>query len=893
METPDHTISPSNVQPEHSDSESDSQSSEVFNNIDIYKGKRARDQTNHEPTQFTDDPAFQRKWDLFRHSGSQKKKWTIAAALLATILWIVAVAVYSSVPARRTALNLWTGSYTGLVGLPKRNVTLNAYDPLKGNVSMTAYRKGQYFPKGAMVRWLTAVQLPVQEGSHSTRRLGFYVTFDNRRRLVVRQHLTSYEKVVMESTQFAYSNDFFYANDIVLNPARPLDHPETFHILRSDSDRQWRHSSMSLYWLWNPITATVKPIGPEKLISPKLLPKLHYARFDSAGENVIFTYNNDIYVMHVTSNHVSQITNSGSSVVFNGLPDWVYEEEIYPQPHMMWESPKLRRLVYASLNDSQVDTYDIAYYIKQNGANSDNSDNSVNQYPAHTSIKYPKPGRPNPIVSLFSYDLALGATSTVPDLADDIIGADFILYDAAWIDSENLLVKVADRTSTVVRKKVWNVVSGKTSIVSTTNASKEYGGWIEKSPPIVPLVRDGKPHYLDKIVVNKTVHVALFEGAHSEKPSHVISPAHYEATVSYNAAADSVVFANYSGLDLLLYSHVIGTGKTVRVSGATGHYALDASADGNFATVQYQGPLEPWQKLVDVAEWPTAEELDQIEAINNMQDLANVLDATNIPTRVYSRVRVGRSSDATELNVMEVLPPNFDPKRKYPLLVSVYGGPGSTEVEKRFSVDFKDIVAGQLNAVVLVVDPRGTGSDNWRGKSWAAGRLGFWEPRDIVGVALAYIQENGFIDDTKTAVWGWSYGGFSTLKTLEYDAGETFKYGMAVAPVTNWMFYDSVYAERYLKKPGKNGYSGESRINNFSAFTKCKRFLLMHGTADDNVHIQNTMWLLDKLDTSGVENYDMHVFPDSDHLIFYHNANAIVFDKLLWWLQRAFSGGWD
>jgi dipeptidyl aminopeptidase len=129
-------------------------------------------------------------------------------------------------------------------------------------------------------------------------------------------------------------------------------------------------------------------------------------------------------------------------------------------------------------------------------------------------------------------------------------------------------------------------------------------------------------------------------------------------------------------------------------------------------------------------------------------------------------------------------------------------------------------------------------------------------------------------------IWGWSYGGFMTLKTLEQDAGRTFKYGMAVAPVTDWRFYDSVYTERYMHTPQHNpdGYS-TSAISNVTALGQNVRFLLMHGVADDNVHMQNSLALLDKLDLAAIENYDVHVFPDSNHGIYFHNANKIVFDS--------------
>lgn len=141
------------------------------------------------------------------------------------------------------------------------------------------------------------------------------------------------------------------------------------------------------------------------------------------------------------------------------------------------------------------------------------------------------------------------------------------------------------------------------------------------------------------------------------------------------------------------------------------------------------------------------------------------------------------------------------------------------------------------------------------------------------------------------AVFGWSYGGYLTLKTLERDAGKTFKYGLSIAPVTDWRLYDSVYTERYIYTPQENldGYK-KSSVNNVTSIGQARRFLLIHGTGDDNVHFQHSLVFLDQLNQANIENYDIHIFPDSDHAIRYHNANVIVYDKLLDWTKNAFTG---
>ncbi|GMG30191.1 unnamed protein product [Ambrosiozyma monospora] len=229
-------------------------------------------------------------------------------------------------------------------------------------------------------------------------------------------------------------------------------------------------------------------------------------------------------------------------------------------------------------------------------------------------------------------------------------------------------------------------------------------------------------------------------------------------------------------------------------------------------------------------------------------------------------------------------------KKKYPLLFFVYGGPGSQLVEQRYSISFSQVVAAELDAVVVTVDGRGTGFKGKKFRNIVAENLGYYEVRDQVAAAKLWINRKTYIDSTRTAIWGWSYGGFMTLKTLEYDQGETFKYGMSVAPVTNWLFYDSIYTERYMNTPQANPGYANSSVQNVENFKNATRFLLMHGTGDDNVHFQNSLKFLDMLDLKGIENYDLHIFPDSDHGIRYHNAGLIVYDKLFTWLKLAFSG---
>lgn len=247
----------------------------------------------------------------------------------------------------------------------------------------------------------------------------------------------------------------------------------------------------------------------------------------------------------------------------------------------------------------------------------------------------------------------------------------------------------------------------------------------------------------------------------------------------------------------------------------------------------------------------------------------------DLPTNIYSTVNI----DGFDLQVVERRPPNFSEKKKYPVLFHLYGGPGSQTVEKKFNVDFQAYVAASLGYLVVTVDGRGTGCIGRKARVIIRDNIGYYESRDQIETAKIWGGKK-YVDKERMAIWGWSYGGFMTLKTLERDAGKTFKYGMAVAPVTDWRYYDSVYTERYMHKPQDNpgGYDNATILDTASLGNNI-RFLMMHGVADDNVHMQNSLALIDRLDVGGVENYDVHFFPDSDHGIYFHNANTIVYDS--------------
>ncbi|KAL7665297.1 Dipeptidyl aminopeptidase A [[Candida] zeylanoides] len=869
-----------------------SRSSSLFARIEAAAGAAGAADT------FEEEAAFQKVWRRYERGaggavGAWMQRWRrsvwAAVGVAGVLLWVAGVAAYSG---GRGALR--AAPHAAVAGTAGLNVTLNPYSAANDNVTMAGLYAGRWAPQWAEVEWLGAAQYPrARRGGGG----GFYLTRDASG-TVLRQAGSDYAAAVV-GRRFAYGNDFFEVARVIANPARPIDEAE-WHVVVTDVAPQWRHSSLALYWVWSVHTNDFAPLQPPVAAAAAASPhartqagalyKLHYAAFSPRGTHILLAFDHNLYLYDCAAGATvdagapgpvaraaTALTSSGSAAVFHGKPDWVYEEEVAGSDRMAWWSPDSRRVVYATLNDTRVGAVELAYYVGDAP--------EVDQYPRTTSLRYPKPGTANPAVALHCYDTEDGSTT-------EILAGDLLLYAVQWLDSDALLLKTSDRASKRLARRMW---APSTRQMAGAHGAAREGDWAA-SAAAVAVVPDGARAggYVDLVAVDDQPHLAFF--ARDAAPRVLTRAAAWGVLDGAAFALDSVrrcvyfVATRRSSMDAhLMAVDLEGAVRELTPASRDGLYEAAFSPDAQYVDLRYTGPHAPWQRLVNMGALADAEDAPDafIEAQPPLSSMTKALAHTNTPTKVYRQIAV----DGLLLDVVEILPPNFDPRRfRYPVLAAVYGGPGSKLATKRFRVDFEEVACATLNCIVLLIDPRGTGN-SWRSRRWAAGRLGHWEPRDVVAVTQRYVAANAFVDAERVALWGWSYGGYVALKTLEYDGGAVFKYAMAVAPVTNWLFYDSVYVERVMGAPGPS-YDA-SRVDNVARLAGARRFLVMHGTADDNVHIQNSYWLLDRLDLFGVENYDVHFFPDSDHSISYHRASVVVYDKLLHWLSDAFAGRFD
>ncbi|EXJ82697.1 hypothetical protein A1O3_06511 [Capronia epimyces CBS 606.96] len=664
--------------------------------------------------------------------------------------------------------------------------------------------------------------------------------------------------------------------------------PDMKHVLLlAKREKVFRHSFVGLYFILDVETQDVQPLDPA---FPDR--RIQLAKWSPQSDSVVFTRDNNLYLRSLTSGKVTAVTEDGGPEYFYGIPDWAYEEEVFGTNTAVWWARDGRYLAFLRTNETVVPEYPVQYFLSRPSGKSPIE--GLENYPEVKEIKYPKAGAPNPVVDMLFYDISKGQVFTV-DIAGGFPDEDRIIFNVLWADDGKVLVSESNRESDRVRVVLVDVVTQTGETVRTVDLTDVDGGWIEPTQharyiPAAP--SDGRlsDGYVDTVISDNGNHLAYFSPLNSSIPIMLTKGA-WEvdggpAAVDLKNNLVYFVAAKEAPTQRHLYSVKLDGTETQPLvpTNEAAYWSSRFSTGAGYINLFYEGPGIPYQKVVSTP--VNSEKLDQMLADN--QALAEMASSHELPQQIFQNVTI----DGQTLQVVERRPPHFDPKKKYPVLFYLYGGPGSQMVNRKFHVDFQSYIAGSLGYVVVTVDGRGTGYIGRQARTIVRNQLGKYEAHDQIATAKIWGQKS-YVDASRMAIWGWSYGGFMTLKVLETDAGETFKYGMAVAPVTDWRFYDSIYTERYMRTPQHNpqGYEA-SAIANVTALAQNVRFLVMHGVADDNVHMQNTLTLLDKLDLAGVENYDVHFFPDSDHGISFHNANHIVYDKLSKWLVNAFNGEW-
>jgi dipeptidyl-peptidase-4 len=414
----------------------------------------------------------------------------------------------------------------------------------------------------------------------------------------------------------------------------------------------------------------------------------------------------------------------------------------------------------------------------------------------------------------------------------------------------------------------------------------QYLGVIAQYNPTDVWGKDGccEEYFLDKTDLTNWDHYYLFPTMFSQNDPLPVTFGDYDArNIVHIDKAEHVIFftsAEHHATESHLYMVSYRTFEKAQITDPNkpGFYSASFSPGSKYFVLNYEGPNVPYQEL-----YSTSDFKQPIRTITSNKALQEKLKEYKLPIIRYADLK---HPLGWNISVMLRYPANFNPDKKYPLLLTPYGGPGSQEVTKRMQgFDFKAYVSSdpELEYFTYTVDNRGTGNRGREFRTQVAHHLGQMEAEDQVWAAAQLARQNRFIDRNKIAIWGWSYGGYLSAKVVETDSG-VFSLGLITAPVSDWRLYDSMYTERFMGLPTTNSenYTTTS-VRKVAGFKNIAGgVLLQHGTGDDNVHFQNSAALVDTLIGGGVgpDKLQVQYFPDSDHNIGWNGANRFVYKQL-------------
>lgn len=645
--------------------------------------------------------------------------------------------------------------------------------------------------------------------------------------------------------------------------------------------QQYRHSYFADYFVYDIAGAETVPLVEDQAGD------IQYATWAPSGDVIAFVRGNDIYVYNNTE--ISQVTNDGGPDMFNGIPDWVYEEEIFGDRYTLWFSPDGSYIAYLSFNESGVGTFTIPYYM--------DGMEVAPQYPAELDLRYPKVGTTNPTVQFNLLDMSKLEIQQIPTTAFEPNNT--IIGEVAWVTEghDTVLYRVYNRVQDRERIVNVDVEAGMSSVVRERDATD---GWLDNNQAIQyvgPVSGGSSPksygsghkggspgnttYYVDLSDQDGWAHLYLYPVSGGEPIQLTSGEWEVASILSIDSSRNLIYYSSteHHSTERHIYSVNYETSeKTALVDDhVAAYWSASFSGQSTYYLLSYLGPDVPYQELYSINDTSTP-----IRTVTNNTALVEAIAEYDLPEISYFELD---HPDGYSLNVMERLPANFDESKSYPVLFTPYGGPGAQQVSKRFqSLGWNAYIASdpELEYITYTVDNRGTGYKGRDFRATVTRQLGYLEPRDQVWAA-EQLREQDFVNSDHISMWGWSFGGYLTAKVLELDSG-VFSMGLITAPVTDWRFYDSMYTERYQKLLSENeaGYN-LTAVRDATGFKNAAGgFAIYHGTGDDNVHYQNTAALVDLLVGAEVspEQMSMVAFTDSAHSLQYNGAPTYHYKAL-------------
>ena len=612
-------------------------------------------------------------------------------------------------------------------------------------------------------------------------------------------------------------------------------------ILGTNAKKIYRHSSEGIYYVLDITSKKIQLISPNKIQEPTFSPD---------GNKVAYVYNNNIYIKNLINNGTIQVTSDGEkNKIINGVTDWVYEEEFAFVRAFDWNGNS-DKLAFLRFDEAEVPEFSMDIY-------------SDALYPTQQVFKYPKAGEKNAILTLHIFNLQTKKSDYV-DLGDK---AQYYIPRIKWTNNTNTL-------SVITLNRHQNnlnllFVDGK-SLESHLVHNEKDGAYVDITDDLTFLNDNSFIWTSEKDGYNHLYHYSS-----SGKLINQITNGSWEVTkyYGYDERTKRIFYQSVEdgSTNRTIYSIKLNGKNKMRLSSNSGTNSAAFSNSFNYYINTYSDAGTP--PIFTLNEAKSGKLLKEIK---NNRSLSEKLSNYTISPKEFFTVKTQNG----EFNAWMIKPNDFDPNKEYPLFMYQYSGPGSQSVANRWNGtnDYWYQILAQKGYIIVCVDGRGTGFRGRDFKKVTYKELGKFEIEDQIDAAKE-LGKLAYIDENNVGIWGWSYGGYMSSLAITKGA-DTFKMAIAVAPVTSWRFYDSVYTERYMQTPQENasGYDENSPINHVEKLKGA--YLLVHGSGDDNVHVQNTMRMKNALIEANIQ-FDSEIYPDRTHSIYRgKNTRLHLYNKM-------------
>ena len=612
-------------------------------------------------------------------------------------------------------------------------------------------------------------------------------------------------------------------------------------ILATKEEAIYRRSALGNYYVYNVKDGSLDLISEEKIQEPTFSPD---------GKKAAFVKGNNLYVKDLNSNEIIQITSDGEkNKIINGVTDWVYEEEFGFVRAFDWNADS-NKIAFIRFDETNVPEFSMDVY-------------GTELYQTQQVFKYPKAGEANSEISLHIYNMK---TKETDEVKVDKAYKDFYIPRIEWTNNPDVLsAQYMNRHQNEL--DLW-MINAKTNVSNLVLAERDKA-YVD--------ITDNLTFLKDHSFIWTSEKDGYNHIYHYDKKGNLINQVtkgNWEVTnyYGYDEKDDTIFYQSVENgsINRDVYSIKLNGRNKKRLTKSEGTNNASFSADFSFFINTFSSATTPPEYTLNSSESGNLK-----KSIKDNDKLAQTLSNYKTSKKEFSTINV----NGNDLNMWMIKPANFDASKIYPLLMYQYSGPGSQQVANRWNGanDYWYQHLAQEGYIVACIDGRGTGFKGADFKKVTQNELGKYEVEDQIAAAKQ-LGALSYIDASRIGVWGWSYGGFISSNCL-FKGNEVFNMAIAVAPVSSWRFYDTIYTERYMTTPQENesGYDENSPLNHVD---KLKGdFLLVHGSSDDNVHLQNTMRLAEAL-IQADKQFDWAVYPDKNHGIYGGNTRLHLYKKM-------------